>query len=208
MGFVAEEGKGSLFENTFKPDVFETFDMMPNGQFRFAIYNKEGKLIDASPADHSEAGKPGKCMWCHETNIPPLFTKNIAVEKMLSNADFTQLVQHLQKKLDSFRAAMSTDMNFKKQPEHTTSELLYISFMEPSVYRLRHELNNDTLVLQKIRKLPTHLYDEFPFLGNLYTRKIVDTYFPCSKIRVPDFVREKSKFEPDYYKLLDLKKRQ
>jgi hypothetical protein len=121
---------------------------------------------------------------------------------------FFQDIYSRDKTRSVFRAAMSTDMNFKKQPEHTTSELLYISFMEPSVYRLRHELNNDTLVLQKIRKLPTHLYDEFPFLGNLYTRKIVDTYFPCSKIRVPDFVREKSKFEPDYYKLLDLKKRQ
>ena len=44
IGFSAIEGVGSLLNNTFKPRVYEVFDVMPNGQFRYAIYDEQGEL--------------------------------------------------------------------------------------------------------------------------------------------------------------------
>lgn len=199
-GFLAEEGSGSLHEKTFEPEFYEAFDVMPNGQFRYAIYDKAGQLTDASAEGLSAAGKPGKCMWCHETYFQPLFLKNTQVEKMLSNEEFDAQIKYFQKALDAYRKTLTTEIDFSNKQDHTASELLYISFMEPSIYRLSQELKKDSTELKSLIKEEAHVYDEFLFLGKLYNRKHIDSYFPYDKIRVPDFAREKSLYEPNYFK--------
>ncbi len=200
IGFVATEGVGSLLNNTFKPRVYEVFDVMPNGQFRYAIYNEQGELMDASIKKHSDAGKPSKCMWCHETYIQPLFSQNIPVKNMMTNEEFKKYVVDLQCKLDFYRQYLNTDIDFNMKQNHTNSELLYISFMEPSFYRLKDEFKNDTLALTRIKKMSTHIYSEFPFLGNLYDRELIDKCFKFPKIKMPQSVREQSKYEPNFFK--------
>ncbi len=199
-GFLAEEGHGSLINKTFIPHQFEVFDLMQNGQFRYAIYNKEGELTDNSNNQFSIAGKVGKCMWCHETYVQPLYRENIAVSDMLSNTEFTTCVSRFQNQYDNYRRMLNSEINFSNKSDHTASELLYISFMEPSLYRLSHEFKKDTNELKKMINEPTHVYDEFPFLGNLYYRKNIDSYFSYSKIKVAESVREKSEYEPNYFK--------
>lgn len=197
--FVAEEGQGSLIEGTFKTQFYEAIDIMPNGQFRYAIYNLEGKLIDASLNPNSGTGKPSKCMWCHEQYIQPLFRENIAVENMMSNEEFVVSVKRLQRILDSYRRTLNSDIDFGKKQDHTQSELLYISFMEPSLYRLEIEFGSDRSAIDKIKKMSTHLYHEFTFLGNLYYRNQIDSVFSYPKIKISTSVREKNEFEPNYF---------
>jgi hypothetical protein len=200
IGFLAEEGDGSLIDNTFKAEVFETFDIMPNGQFRYAIYDKQGKLTDASSNKFSQAGSVGKCMWCHETYLQPLFTKNIPIQNMLSNAEFENKMARIQKQIDAYRKTLNTEIHFENKQDHTTAELLYISFMEPSAMRLIKEFDGDSLALDNVAKTNHHIYEEFPFLGKLYSRQEADKYSPIKCLQVPESVREKSIFQPNYFK--------
>lgn len=198
-GFVAEEGKGILANGTFTTEGFETFDFMPNGQLRYAIYDKNGKLNDATSPELTASGKPGKCMWCHELYLQPLRTENISVPGLLSNEEFLQLTKQLQQNLDDARKPFNSDIDFTKRQAHTQSELLYISFMEPSLMRLKSEFKGHKKPLKKIERLSTHIYEEFPFLGNLYTRNKVDAFFSYPKMRIPFSVREKSEYEPVFF---------
>lgn len=200
LGMVAEEGYGSLIKKTFTPVKFETIAIMSNGQFRYAVYDKAGKLSDAANPEISSAGKPAKCMWCHEIVIQPLFSPNLAVAGMMTNDEFKLKVEEIQLRLNNYRKTLSTEIDFTKRQDHTQSELLYIGFMEPSDYRLKQEFGEDSVGLKQALKLRTHTYNEFPFLGNLYIRKKIDKLFAYPRIPVPDFVREKSNMEPDYFR--------
>jgi hypothetical protein len=75
QAYIAEEGAGDIFKKDFQNVAFEAFDIMKNGQLRFAVYDKNGDLIAASPQKFSNAGKPAKCIWCHEIVIQPLFVQ-------------------------------------------------------------------------------------------------------------------------------------
>lgn len=196
--FVAEEGEGSLTNGTFQTVNFEVVDIMRNGQLRFAIYDKNGQLTDASDSTHSFAGKPSKCMWCHELYIQPLYSQNTAVSNMMSNEEFTEHVKDFQEKLDRYRNLLDSEIDFHKKQDHTYSELLYITFMEPPVRRLREEFQSDG-VLTKLKKMTPHIDKEFSFLGELYQRKVIDSLFSYPKLSIPEHAREKSNFEPNYF---------
>ena len=198
--FVAEEGYGSLFDSTFKTSTYETITVMPNGHFRYAIYNSQGALIDASLKEHSNAGKPSKCMWCHESTYSTLFSKNQEVKHTLTNEQFISKIVGAQKLLDTYRKTLKTEINFSNKQDHTQLELLYISFMEPSIFRINQEFKNDSNILYELQKYKQHTYEEFPFLGDLYYRDTIDSYFKYSKIIVPNNIREKSINEPRYFK--------
>ncbi len=200
IAYVAQEGDGSLLDSSFKTNTFETITVMPNGHFKYAIYNLQGNLIDASPNQYSNAGKPSKCMWCHESTYSTLFSKNKEVKYTITNDEFIAKIKTTQAQLDTYRKTLSTEINFNNKQDHTQLELLYISFMEPSLYRLKQEFKGNTKTLSKIQKNKTHVYDEFLFLGDLFERKTVDSYFKYSKIKTPEFVREKSNYECNYFK--------
>lgn len=203
MAFMAIEGKGSLQHKTFNPESFEVMDVMPNGQLRFAVYNKEGELIASSPKDHSLAGKPSKCMWCHELIIQPLVNAdNIPVNGMMSNEAFEKLRSDLQTKLDTYRKGLNTEIQFENKQDHTKLELLYISFMQASLQRTMTEFPElNATQRDAIMKMNASEYEEFPFIGNnLYHRFYIDSIMGIRDVNVPLSVREEIGSEINYFK--------
>jgi hypothetical protein len=189
--FIAVESNGSLDSGTFRAEAFEVFDIMPNGQLRFAVYDAQGKLIEGSPKKLGEAGKPAKCMWCHEIQIATLFVPNVAVAGMLTNEDFTFWRSAFQRNLDKYRAQLQDDLDYNKTQDHTLMELLYISFMEPSAIRLGNEWNiSPEEAQEKMGSAPDHEYHEFPHLGKLYYRYYADSVANKKSPVVPTSVRE------------------
>lgn len=198
--YVASEGAGLLADTSFSAVTCETFELMPNGQLRFAIYDKDGNLQTAVNPLISRAGKPGKCMWCHESKALPLFSETAHVPGYLTEAQFERRISLTNTELAAIRNQFSTDLVFANQQDHTLSELLYISFLEPSAFRLSHEWNMSlTEVENRVLHLPVHQYPEFPFLGELYHRSAVDPLSPYASERVPESAREPSDYEPDFF---------
>ncbi|CAN5909427.1 hypothetical protein BH11BAC7_BH11BAC7_05700 [soil metagenome] len=200
MAWIAEEGTGSLDSGTFTRKAYEVFDIMKNGQLRFAVYNEKGELLAGSPATHSAAGKPSKCIWCHELVVQPLFFETTEPVKGISVAAFGLLVDSTQRQLENYRAQLHSIIDFSKKQAHAQGELLYISFMEPSAFRLANEWGTDTLQIKsRMRKSTTHVYEEFPFLGASYYRKETDSLSDYSIVPVPLSVREPLPGEPNYF---------
>lgn len=198
IGFDASEGHGSIFYETFHAEEHEVFDIMPNGQLRFALYGANGKLTTVAEPSLSNSGKPAKCLWCHEIRIQPPFKAQTAVAGYYSPEVFKSIVQQKSSVLDAYRNTLQADIDFKAVDDHTFAELLYISFMEPSAERLSLEWNMSVAdVKAKLASLSTHVHPEFPFLGNLYNRKDIDPLSPYAYIPVPESAREKSVYEPD-----------
>jgi hypothetical protein len=201
MMWIAQEGNGSPDSGTFVQTSCEVFDVMKNGQLRFAVYDVNGNLIPGAESEHSHAGKPSKCMWCHEISVLPLFVQNPEPQRGISLAAFSQLVDSAQKQIDAYRNSLHSLVDFSQKQAHTQGELLYISFMEPSVLRLSNEWNVDTTAAKKrMGNLPLHVYPEFPFLGNAYFRYYADSATGYSIAKVPVSVRELYSGEPDYFK--------
>ena len=191
QAYIAEESSGLVLDGNFVPEVFETFDIMNNGQLRFAIYNKNGDLIGASKSSLGEAGKPGKCLWCHEIVISPLFKDTPDVPSYISKKHFNNLVKARMNNLNTFRRKLNSDIDFTKTQEHTQMELLYISYMEPSLLRLSQEWNMPIKTLKKLMKNKlTHTHNEFTFFGDIYHRNDGLEMAPYTLNKIPLSVRE------------------
>ncbi len=199
MAFIADDGTGSIEANNFEAQVHECWAIMPNGQLRYAIYNTQGNLLDAST---SEAGKPGKCMWCHEIAVQPLYTTGNNLPGYLTEQEFGSWVTSYQSLLNQYRSNLQGEIDFGRKQDHALAELLYITFMEPSAARLALEWNmSETDVAARLNGLTTHVNAEYDWLGDLYNRKEVDALSPYTCMQVPDDVREKSSYEPDLFHL-------
>lgn len=198
--YSASEGTGSIANSSFSAQIHETMEVMPNGQLRFAIYDLQGNLLPSANALISAAGKPGKCMWCHESKALTLFQEPDHIPGYLTAQEFMNRVALTNKELAEIRNALSTDLVFANQSDHTQSELLYISFMEPSAYRIANDwdLTMDEAAIV-LADLPTHEYAEFPFLGILYHRETIDLLSPYKSEKVPESAREYSFYEPDFF---------
>jgi len=183
---------GQIFE-------FETIDIMPNGQLRYAVFDANGTRINNANPTHSNAGKPAKCMWCHESIIQPLFTAQKDFTGFLSYLDFKQKLTAENQAFHEQKMALKTGVDFLKTTQNTQTELLYISFMEPSAERLALEWG---MPLQQVKTLlaglPAHVYPEFPFLGNLYDRNAVEPFAPFKGLPVSTHVREASVVEVNH----------
>lgn len=198
-GFIVNDGSGSIAGGTFVKHSNEVFDIMPNGQLRFAIYDEHGDLIPASDTLYSDAGKPAKCLWCHEINLQIPYGATIDVPGFYSISTFKSIIAQNMKVLESYRSTLTAGVDFTQKQAHTQMELLYISFMNPSVMRLANEWGiTEQEVQQKLNALSTHQYGEFPFLGNLYDRNEVERHAPVKTLKVPDFAREPSAYEPNF----------
>jgi len=201
-GFLAEEGGGSLDSGTFRPELYECFDIMPNGQLRFMIYDEHGALTAGTPAATGDAGKPAKCLWCHETHVQALFINNREVKGMLTNAGFLVMRDSFQVRLDRYRLTLNTDMNWNNQADHTLGELLYITFMEPTMMHLENEWEMSPVQVKSIlARIKSHQFEELNYIGTVYERSDVD-YCRADSLRTlnyPVSVRETGE-EVDYLK--------
>ncbi len=195
LAFMAKEGRGSLGQGNFVATDFEVFDFMPNGQPRFAIYDEHGRLQTAGSPSLSLAGKPAKCMWCHESSIQPNFSTT-ATSSILS---FNQDIALKRLFLDSLRLNLNSKIDFEAEQAHSLGELLYITFAEPTASRLAAEWGY-SLEQTKVLLLPytPHRSREFPALGWVYNRAAIEHLAPLSVLPVPQSVRDYSAFEPNY----------
>lgn len=196
--FIAKEGNGNLNDDNFRITSFEVFDQMKNGQFRFAIYDTLGMINSAAMG---KAGKPAKCLWCHEIFFQPLYFEQVEIPGFYNSSQFLKIINSNSLALSVYRNNLSSEIDFTKKQDHTFTELLYISFMEPNAERiaLEWEMSIDS-VKEKLKGLPTHLHSEFEYLGNLFEREEVDKLAPYLSIRPPSSAREKSSYEPDLIK--------
>jgi hypothetical protein len=198
--FIAEESGGEINSN-FIPSFFETMDIMKNGQLRFAIYNANGSLVNASPVEFGNAGKPAKCLWCHEIVIQPLFIKTDSVANSISPREFQKLVESQNMMLNMYRKTLNSEINFNNRQDHTLMELLYISYMEPSIKKLSKEWSIPEKDLKVIlNQQTTHPHSEFSFFDSVYYRAGIEKYAPSKCIKVADDIREPSIYEPMFIK--------
>lgn len=193
--FISSECEGRIKDGKGRITSYEVKEQMRNGQFRFAVYDTLGNRLLAAKGN---AGKPAKCLWCHESYIQPLWTEQTDEPGYYGAADFRRIVNHQVNLLNGYRKTLYTDLDYEKKQDHTLTELLYISFMEPSAERLASEWGMSVeAVKQKLSSMTTHTHSEFPFLGVLYDREDIDSYAPYSTIQPPNSAREKSAYEPD-----------
>jgi hypothetical protein len=202
IAFVAYEGRGSLVDGSFEPAEIETLSLMDNGQLRFALYDLDGKPKAAATAALTDAGKPSKCLWCHELGLHTPFENVTDVAGYYSTREFVALIQARMATLNSARREIESRVDFAKTQDHTLAELLYLSFAEPSLARLAGEWNvSIEEARSRLRGKDTHRHEEFDFLGDqLYRRDEIDELAPYTTIRTPSDAREPSSYEPDLLK--------
>lgn len=199
--FIAEEGEGDILKNKFKAKTFEVFDIMQNGQLRFAIYDENGKIINASPKNLSEAGKPAKCLWCHEIVVQPLYTNNDSIKGSVTQAEFQELVKEMMFKLNLYRKNLNGEIDYSKTQDHSLAERLYIGYMEPSLMKLSREWGIPVNKLKNILKNnKTHTHPEFTFFGDIYYRDSINSLAPFGPCIQPFNIREQDAREPDFIK--------
>ncbi len=178
---------------------YETVDLMANGQPRFGIFEPDGTRRNFADPDHSQGGKPSKCMWCHESGIQPMFRKQYDKEGFLTYREFQDTLWKFKRAHYANQLELKDGVDYSKKQEHTLTEILYISFMEPSAERLSKEWGMPVEeVKEKLSSLDTHIHHEFPFLGDLYRRKEVARFAPFEGLPVAGSVREPSETEINY----------
>lgn len=198
MAYVANECEGRIKNGGSKVAYIEVKEQMANSQFRFAIYDTLGQLLTAS---NGPAGKPAKCLWCHESNIQPLFAEQVDEPGYYGAAMFKHIIQKNITLLNAYRNQLNTDVDFEKKQDHAFVELLYITFMEPGAERLALEWGKSVEeVKATLANLPLHNHAEFTFLVNLYDRRDVDALSPYKSLQAPSSAREKSVYEPNLIK--------
>lgn len=177
---------------------FETVELMKNGLSRFALYDLQGNLKATGDEDVTRAGKPAKCMWCHESGIQQLFRKQIDVANYMPSADFLDSLKRYNRELRVYQDQVWEDDFIKNRNSHTEMEIAYITFMEPSIEQLVNEWQiTIEEVQEKVAHLKSHRHHEFGFLGDLYYRTDVDALAPFQVLEVPEFIREISTNEAD-----------
>lgn len=195
--FVAEEGSGDILKGTFKAETREVFDFMRNGQLRFAIYNANGTLSDGSNKEISDAGKPGKCLWCHESSIQPLFSANPDSKGFMNKAEFQNQIGKWMDALNLWRKQLKGDIDFTRKQDHTFMELLYIAYNEPNVRQLAQEWRiSEAEARQLLKRHVTHPHEEFHFLDSLFFRRELDQHLTT----YPYSIRETGERELEFYK--------
>mgnify|MGYP006979976472 FL=1 len=165
---------------------------------RFAIYDEQGALIPFSDSTLSISGKPAKCLWCHETHLLPSFETTATIPGYMNGSEFAGLIESRMQTLTAYRNELLSSLDFINESDHELMEIMYISFMEPSVAVLAKEWNKTEQEIQDmLSAYTTHVHHEFPFLGNLYHRHEIEANAPFTAIQVPQDAREASGYEPD-----------
>jgi hypothetical protein len=208
---MAEVGEGDPRKGKFKPTEIEVFDVMQNGQLRFAIYDDKGHLKSSSNPNHSIAGKPSKCLWCHESTVQQLYYGEYENEGYISASDFLCYVEAAMKVINNYREGLATEIDFKNNLQHTYSELNYTGFMNPTLQRVASEFEIDQEEARRLLvNIPVHEIKDFPFYysdqpyfgthKNLYSRDQIDQLLPYITAQIPEDAVESSIYEPNYFR--------
>lgn len=191
VAFLAEEGTGSLADDTFSPSEAETLDVMANGQFRFAVYDTAGTLLPAGVL--SPAGTPGKCAWCHELTIQAGTEENASAPGYLDYTAWMEAraVAHVQ--IDRLRSALSTSVDYETISVHEAGERLVEGFLLPDVARVAAEWGVPEADVIAALGEGTEIQEEFGW-EERYVRTDVDAAAPFAVVKTLPSARE---LEPD-----------
>ena len=205
LQFSEQKGLNQLFISTEIDSItgsileFETMELMDNGQFKYAIYDSDSQRISAALTDASNAGKPAKCMWCHESNVNPMFKTQNDYAGFLTFQQLQDTLVHFRSQLNSKQAFLPDGVDFSQKQAHTQMELQYIMFKQPSPMRLANEWN---MTINEVTQLLTNEtrfnYPEFPFLPLGYNRNDIEKHAPVRGLLTSGSVRERSPFEVNY----------
>ncbi len=197
FSFSSQKNNKQLFLSTEidplskQPLEFESVEIMSNGQLRFGVYDVNGVLKSAANKEVTDAGKPGKCIWCHEVSIQPFFENQNDIGGYITFEAFQDTLKTSNSMLMQYQNAIWENLNFVNQQNHYLMEISYISFLEPSLERVANEWGMSTDETKEILKnLDTHTHHEFTVLGELYHRKDIDNLSPFVTIKHPNSVRE------------------
>ncbi len=174
--WLAEEGEGSLSAGTFVARATEVVDVMPNGRFRYAIYDADGALTPTADPAHTPAGGPGRCMWCHEWHLMPTVVQP-DVEGYVPYARFLAAVERDQGRVDDWRAGQGGAVDWSDPAVHTWAERLVDGFLTPSTDRLAREwgVDAETVEAWMIGAGAAAITDpEFPAWGTTWRRADAD----------------------------------
>ena len=170
---------------------------MPNGQPRFAIYDADGQLKAAADPNITKAGKPSKCMWCHESILHPSFKKKISPNLKKLNAEIRPRIANLKR----FQSKIETKIIYDSLAHHRNGEFAFGSFMECNVQHIANEFQIDSLEFKSfLEKLPTHTTPHFPEFGTYYDRKDILELQKYEAVKVPSHMWEASDYEPNFLK--------
>ena len=122
VAFVAFEGTGSLQDHSFQKADIETLDLMENGQLRFGLYDLEGHLKATTTPALTAAGKPSKCLWCHEINLQPPFKNVTDLEGYYSTKEFKELVASATRVIAGYRKTLESKVDFTRLQDHSNAE--------------------------------------------------------------------------------------
>ena len=198
LAYLADELYGSLSDSSHIVKENEVMDIMPNGQLRFGIYNTDEQLINGANINLSAAGKPGKCLWCHEVNIQRGYSAMTVISGFFSPNQFDSIVDKNKNTLDNYRNNLNSEIDFSDNSQHPELEKLYIRFMEPSAKRLAAEWNiTEDEVKLRLTGIATHIHPEFEDLGELYIRSEIEIYSPYQVIPSTSNARETVDYEPN-----------
>ena len=200
VAFVAHEGTGSIPAGTFNSHEFELLDFMNNGQVRVALYDLEGRLKDSATPELTAAGKPAKCLWCHEIRLLPAMNNHTDAAGHYTTGQFDAEITRRMQLVEARRAGLRSQINFSHLQDHRYLEYLYLSFAEPTLERLAREwrITPAEAARRLAGKRVIQGGGEFKFLGEQrYSREEIDTLGPYAPIRVPGNAREPGVYEPD-----------
>jgi hypothetical protein len=202
--FLAYEGRGSLKDGSFEKEDIETLEFMQNGQLHFALYDLSGHLKPVATVELTKAGKPSKCLWCHEINLNPPFLNRTDLPGYYSTQDFKDLVARQMRLISGYRQTLKSKVDFRKTQDHTNAENLYMSFAQPTAERLAAEWSipvDDVRRILRAGNLKPHPHSveaDDGILGDaLYDRGQVDALAPYTSVHGPTDFREPSGYEPD-----------
>jgi hypothetical protein len=202
--FVAYEGRGSIKDGSFQKEDIETLEFMQNGQLHFALYDLSGNLTTAATPELTRAGKPSKCLWCHEINLNPPFLNKTELPGYYSTQEFKELVARQMRLVFTYRQTLKSKVDFRRTQDHTDAENLYMSFAQPTAQRLAAEWNipldnvRSVLRASNLKPHPHSVEADDGILGDaLYDRTAVDALAPYTSVPGPTDFREPSSYEPD-----------
>lgn len=199
VAFISEEIKGDVVGGTYQVLEHEVIDVMKNGELRYGVY-QDGKLHHGAKPKFSAAGKPTKCMWCHESKMLPTF--NAAKEKLpqyYNHDEFNDSIKLQNDLLAQQRKTKSGMINFGNKQGHIEMELIYIRYMNPSAKRLAAEWRiTESEVKSRLTSLATHQHHEFKQLGDVYNRNEVLQFAPFSYLQAPKESRNTEENQPNF----------
>ena len=168
---------------------WEAIDTMPNGALRYAVYGHDGQLAAESNPSEGLAGKPSRCLWCHEGLLTRQLTDEdpLALPGALYRSALAARISADNALLRSRFAKGGRAVHPEVRDEHSQGELLYAGFLEPSATRLAIEwgLSRDA-VLQRLEGLPVHHEAVFHVDSEeVYDRWQVDPLAPFAVVPAP-----------------------